>query len=111
DAFVSVDEAADDAAGSELNSASFVGGGVVDGDRVVAREAGGAQLAGLLLGGGDHAVQGDVAQGIRAEVVADLVRGQSVGDEFGTSGEVDAVEAGPFDRRRGDAHVDLLRPG
>ena len=74
-------------------------------------EAGGAELRRGLLGGGDHALRGDVAERVGAERRGDLVDPQAVGDELGAGREVDAVEAGPLHRRRADAHVHLGRAG
>src|SRR5262249_50574181 len=39
----------------------------------------------------------------------DLLDVQAVGDQLGAGGEVDAVEARPLDRRRGDPDVNRLR--
>ena len=55
----------------------------------------------------DEALQRDVAQGVGADGAADLVDREPVRDELGAGGEVDAVEARPLDRRRGDPDVDL----
>src|SRR5690606_21385372 len=77
--------------------------------RVLAVEAGTAQV-GLGDGGRlDHAVDGDVRQGVGAQGGADLVDRHAVGDEPGAGGEVDAEEAGPLHGRRGDPDVDLGR--
>jgi hypothetical protein len=50
---------------------------------------------------------GDEAQRVRAERAGDLLDAQTVGDQLGARGEVDAVEAGPANGRGGDPHVDL----
>src|SRR3954470_22225714 len=77
--------------------------------RVLAVEAGAAQVR---LGDGgrlDHAVDGDVRQGVGTERGADLVDGHAVGDELGASGEVDTEEAGPLHGGRGNPDVDFRR--
>ncbi len=48
---------------------------------------------------------------VDAEVFPDLLDGVRRGDELLVGGDVDAVEAGELGRRRGYAHVDLLRAG
>ena len=78
-------------------------------DGVLAGEAGGAEAFARLPGGVDHAVLGDVGQRIGADGLGDLLDGGAVGDQFGAGGEVDAVEAGPLDRRGGDLDVDARR--
>ena len=75
-------------------------------DRVLAGEAGGAEAFPGLAGGVDHAVFGDVGEGIGADGLGDFLDGGAVGDQFRTGGEVDAVEARPLDRRGGDLDVD-----
>src|SRR3954470_11646559 len=79
--------------------------------RVLAVEAGAAQVR---LGDGgrlDHAVDGDVRQGVGAERGGDLVDGHAVGDESRAGGEVDAEEAGPLHGRGRDPDVALGGPG
>ena len=49
----------------------------------------------------------DVAQRVGVDRGADAVDVQAVGDQLGPAGEVDAVEARPLHRRRGDPHVHL----
>src|SRR5690606_6144325 len=78
-------------------------------DRILTVEAGPAQPCPRLLGRGDQAVQGHEAEGVRADGAADAVDVHAAGDELGPGREVDAVEARPADRRRGDAHVYLHR--
>ena len=80
-------------------------------DRVLAGEAGGAQPVGRLLGRGDQALLGDVAERVGVDRGADAVDVEAVGDQLGAAGEVDAVEARPLHRRRGDPHVHLDRAG
>src|SRR3954454_12163007 len=80
-------------------------------DGVLAVEAGAAELVGLDGRRGRELLERDVAEGVRADRRADLVDRQAVGDELGERGEVDAVEARPLHRWRGDADVYLGRPG
>src|SRR6476661_4148926 len=78
-------------------------------DRVVPVEARQAQLLPRLPGRGHHLLRRDVAQRVGADAGPDLLDAEAGGDELGTGGEVDAVEARPAHRRGGDAHVDLRR--
>ena len=80
-------------------------------DRVLAGEAGRAQPVRRLLGGGDQALLGDVAERVGVDRGPDAVEVEAVGDQLGAAGEVDAVEAGPLHRRRGDPHVHLEGAG
>src|SRR5207248_3131040 len=48
---------------------------------------------------------------VGANGTADPLVVQPAGDQLGAGGEVDAVEARPLDRRRGDAYVHLQRTG
>ena len=74
-------------------------------DRVDPVEAGAAESILADSGGLDQLLEVDVPQRVGADRVADLLGGQAVGDELRTAGEVDAVEAGPFDGRARDANV------
>ena len=80
-------------------------------DRVLAGEAGGAETFARLAGGVDHAVFGNVGQRVGADGLGDLLDGGAVGDQFRPGGEVDAVEAGPLDRRGGNLDVDACGAG
>src|SRR5450631_1857821 len=59
----------------------------------------------------DHRVLAQVAQAVRTDAGADLLDLEACGNQLGTSGEVDAVKAGPLHRRAGDTHVNLSRSG
>src|SRR4051795_1570133 len=74
----------------------FRGGQV---NRVLAVEAGPAELVGLDRRRGRELLEGDVGEGVRTDRGADFVSGQTVGDQLGERGEVDAVEARPLHRR------------
>ena len=69
--------------------------------RVDTVETGPAKVVGIDVGGSDETLQADIAQRISADGSADVLDLQTRGDELGTGGEVDAVEAGPFHRRGG----------
>src|SRR3954469_15458159 len=76
-------------------------------DRVFPVEAGAAQL---VAGDGrrrSELLERDVTERVGSDRRADLGGGQAVGEELGERGEVDAVEARPLHRRRGDPHVHL----
>ena len=83
----------------------------VDRDGVIAVETGHAEVGIGLLGGADHGGGVEVADGIGAEVLADLVHGALIGEEVAGIGEIDAVMACVLVRGTGDAHVDLLGAG
>src|SRR4051794_37674348 len=68
-------------------------------------EAGPAELVLATVGRRDEAVQADVAERVGADRAADLLDVQPGRDQLGPGGEVDAVEARPFARRRGDRDV------
>ena len=76
-------------------------------DRVLAVEAGPAQPGLGLLARGDQPVERDVAERVGTDRAPDALDVQSVGDQLGPRGEVDAVEARPLHRRRRDADVHL----
>ena len=80
-------------------------------DRVLAGEAGLAERSARLLGRLDHALERDVAEAVGADAGADLLLVEAVGDQLGAGGEVDAVEARPLHRRRGDPDVHLEGAG
>src|SRR5438552_1351286 len=82
-----------------------------DADAVVAGEARVAEARGIGAGRLQHAVEGQVAEGGRAEVAKDLVRAMAGGDQLPSRRGVDAVVARPLDRRRRDPHVDLAGAG
>src|SRR5918999_268976 len=78
-----------------------------DRDRVLPVEARPTELSAVLPGRGDHPLEREVAEGIRADVPADLLDRQIRRDELGARRHVDTVEARPPDRRARDARVDL----
>src|SRR4029079_5137282 len=51
------------------------------------------------LGRRDQTIKGNVAERVRPDRAADLVGVEPVGDQLGSGGEVDAVEARPLHRR------------
>ena len=78
-------------------------------ERVVAREA---RVAVRLARGADglvDALDRQVGERVRLELLGDLVDRPLVGDHLLARRHVDAVVAGVPDRRRGDAEVDLGR--
>src|SRR5262249_41098833 len=80
-------------------------------DRVFAVEASLAEPGLWLLGGADQPGQRDIAEGVGTDRAADALGVQPAGDELSPGGEVDAVEARPLDRRRGDPYVYLQGAG
>src|ERR1035437_1403773 len=80
-------------------------------DRVLPAETGRTQLLSWLRRRLDHRVLAQVAEAVGADAGADLLNLEAGSYQLGPGGEVDAVEAGPFHRRAGDAYVDLGRSG
>lgn len=76
-------------------------------DGVLPIEARPAEPGLRLLGRRDQAGQRDVAERVGADRTPDALGVQPVGQQLRTGGEVDAVEARPLDRRRGDPYVHL----
>src|SRR5262245_57796422 len=86
--------------------------GLRHGHRVAAREAGGAVAVPLGVANGlEQARVGQVAQGVGADVAADLLDAVVRGDQLALQGRVDAVVAGARGGRAADPHVDLAGPG
>src|SRR5262249_19655630 len=79
----------------------------LDADLVGAGEAGVTEARGIAAGGLQHAVERQVAERVGAEIAADLVDLVARGDELLARGRIDAVVAGPLDRRRRDPHGGL----
>ena len=77
--------------------------------RVDAVEAREAELVVGQVEGGEDAADGEVAQRVGADELADLLDRVGRGDELGLDRRVDAVEARVVDRRGADPEVDLLR--
>src|SRR5262249_8735414 len=73
----------------------------VEADLVLPGEAGVTEVAGVVARGLEHAVEGEIAERIGAEVALDLLH---------LVAGADAVVARPLEGRRGDAHVPLARP-
>ena len=71
--------------------------------RVVPVEAGHAQVG--AVAGTEQALFREEGEGIRADEAAECLHVQPVGDQFRFRGNVDAVEAGVLQGRRGDAQV------
>src|SRR5690606_31184994 len=84
---------------------------LIDGNLVMPAPAGGAGLLHAETGGGDRAFERQIGQGIDLEVVADLINGAAVGDQFILGGKIDAVETGVADGRATDAEVNLAGSG
>src|SRR5919202_359173 len=78
------------------------------GDGVVAIKAGPAELALRSLGGLSHAVDGEVGQRGRPDLLADLLHSVIRSNELLLCVHVDAVVARARNRRRGDAEVHFL---
>ncbi|HLE61140.1 MAG TPA: class II glutamine amidotransferase [Thermoanaerobaculaceae bacterium] len=74
---------------------------------VVAREAGGAEVPGRGRQTREHALLGEVAKGVGADEGPDLLDALTGSDQLAPLRGVDAVEAGPDRRRRGDPEVHL----
>src|SRR5690606_20872109 len=85
--------------------------GVGKRDRVLAVEARAAEVLLRYGGGVDEVDEVDVGQRVGIDRAADLDGVQPGGDQLGAGGEVDAVQAGPLHRRRGDAYVHLAGAG
>ena len=71
--------------------------------RVVPVEAGHAQVG--AVAGTEQALFREEGEGIRADEAAECLHVQPVGDQFRFRGNVDAVEAGVLQGRRGNAQV------
>ena len=85
--------------------------GGVEWDRVLAREACHAEGVFLQTGRSHHAINIEVTDAVGTQIVADLLVGVLVGNEFLWIGKVDAVVAGVLVWRAADAQVDLLGSG
>src|SRR5207245_4682425 len=72
---------------------------------VVAREARVAELRGLAPRRPQHALEGEVAERVDGQVLADLLDRVARADELAPGGRVDPVVAGPGDGRRRDAEM------
>src|ERR1700693_3965157 len=83
----------------------------LEADLVLPREAGVAEVGRVVAGGLQHAVQREVAERVRAEILLDLRHLVARPDQLLAGRRVDAVIAGPLDGRRRDAHVHLAGPG
>src|SRR6266511_6048815 len=83
----------------------------VEADLVLPREAGVAEVGRVIAGGLQHAVQREVAERVRTEILLDLRHLVARPDQLLAGRRVDAVVAGPLDGRRRDAHVHLAGPG
>src|SRR5580704_8518202 len=75
--------------------------------RVVPVEAGAAERLRPLLGRRDELLERHEAERVGPDRLADLLDRAVARDELVPRGKVDAVEARPLHRRRGDAHVHL----
>ena len=82
----------------------------VGGDRggILPAEAGGAE-AGVPAGEQPRAFQAEVAQGVHADDLRDLLRGVAVCDQVLRAVDIRAVPAGRDEGRRADPHMDLRR--
>src|SRR4051812_36235632 len=85
----------------------FFSDGEVGVQAVFAAEAGGAIAVGGAVHAAEHALEGEVVEGINAEEGADVVEGAAGGDELAALGEVNAEVAGVADGGAGDAEVDF----
>src|SRR5262249_28967959 len=83
----------------------------VEADLILPGEAGVTEVAGVVTGGLEHAVQRKIAERISAQVPLDLLHLVAGADELLARGRIDAVVARPLDGRGGDTHVHLARPG
>src|SRR5919204_3047338 len=83
----------------------------LDTDLVGAGEARVTEARRIAARGLQHAVEREVAERVRAEIATDLVHLMARRDQLFARRRVDAVVAGPLDRRRRDAHVYLARAG
>src|SRR3954471_3355288 len=83
---------------------------VSGGDAVFAGPAGGAVAVAGAADGGEHAVEREIGEAVRLDVLADLLQAVAGRDQLVAGGGVDPVVAGPLGRRRGDAHVYLGGP-
>src|SRR2546428_107625 len=83
----------------------------LDADLVGAGEAGVTEVPWIATGRFEHPVEGEIPEGVRAEIAADFVHVVAGADQLFARGRVDAVVAGPLDGRRRDPHVDLAGAG
>src|SRR5215813_13019135 len=81
----------------------------VEADLILTCEARVAEVGRVVARGFQHAVEGEVAERVGAQVTLDLAHLVARPDELLARGRVDAVVAGPLDRRRRDPHVHLAR--
>src|SRR5258707_653293 len=82
---------------------------VAGSDAVLARPTGGAVAVAGAADGGEHAVEREVGEAVRFDVLADLLDAVAGRDQLVAGGSVDPVVAGPLGGRRGDAQVHLGR--
>src|SRR5262249_14820261 len=78
----------------------------LDAHAIVSREARVAEVGRIGGGGLAHAVEREIAQGVGAEIPADLFHGVTGPDQLLAGGRVDAVVTRPLDGRRRDPDVD-----
>ena len=71
-------------------------------DGVLSGETSRAEAFPGLLGRLDHAVLGNVSERIGTERLSDFLDRHPVRNQFRARSEIDAVEAGPLDRRGGE---------
>src|SRR5713226_164452 len=69
-----------------------------------------AEMMRIGARGLEHPFEGEIAEGIGAQVALDLVRFVAGADQLFPRGRVDSVVARPLDGRRGDAYVHLAGP-
>ena len=82
-----------------------------NGGGIAAAETGGAEAVLRVVRQLHHVLQAQIAQGVHADDLGDLLHGVVVGDKFAGVVDVGAVVAGGHEGRRADPHVDLLGPG
>src|SRR6267142_498507 len=80
---------------------------MIEADLVLPREAGVTEVGRVVAGGLQHAVQREVAERVRAEILLDLRHLVARADELLAGRRVDPVIAWPLNGRRRDAHVHL----
>src|SRR4051794_6410845 len=80
-------------------------------DRILPIETGHAETSPRLLGRLHQTVQRNITQAVGSDRAPDAVDLETIGDQLGPGGEVDAVEARPLHRRRRDPDVHLEGAG
>src|SRR3990172_10752132 len=83
--------------------------GVGGGGWGIAGEAGVAETPGSATDRSAHAVHGEIAERLDAQMAADRFEVMGGGNQLVTGGRVDAVMTRAGDRRGGHAEVNLLR--